>query len=140
MTASTWKSIALYGAALAAGTAALQWLDFQRVVRVHSDEAVIGVIAFAFLTLGIYLGVRLFAPSAPAVPGNPQAVAALGISGRELEVLQNLASGRSNKEIALRLGLSPNTVKTHVARLLDKLDARRRTEAILKARQLGILA
>ena len=71
--------------------------------------------------------------------GNPQAQASLGISPRELAVLQELAAGRSNKEIAQRLGVSPNTVKTHVARLYEKLGARRRTDAIARARALGIL-
>jgi DNA-binding CsgD family transcriptional regulator len=136
----TWKSIALYGAALAAGTLALQWLDFTAFSRVHSRDAVIGMIAFFFLALGVFVGMRLFAPRpAPVSGGNPAAQAALGISGRELEVLRELAAGRSNKEIAARLGLSPNTVKSHVARLLEKLEARRRTEAISRARELGIV-
>ena len=69
----------------------------------------------------------------------PQAQAALKISERELEVLRELAAGLSNKEIAQRLSVSPNTVKTHVARLYEKLGARRRTDAILKARELGLL-
>ena len=63
----------------------------------------------------------------------------LGISDRELEVLELLAAGQSNKEIARRLEVSPNTVKTHVARLFEKLEARRRTEAILRARELGMI-
>ncbi len=134
-----WKTIALYGAALAAGTALLQWLDFQRVVRANGGDAAIGLVAFAFLALGIYAGARLFAPAAPKPQGNPQARAALGISGRELQVLQEIAAGLSNKEIATRLNLSQHTVKTHVAHLLAKLDARRRTEALRRARELGIV-
>jgi ATP/maltotriose-dependent transcriptional regulator MalT len=70
---------------------------------------------------------------------DPHAPSRLGISGRELEVLAHLAAGRSNKEIAQRLEVSPNTVKTHVARLFEKLGARRRTQAILRARELGVL-
>ena len=66
-------------------------------------------------------------------------MAALGISGRELEVLQALASGQANKEIARTLGVSPNTVKTHVARLYEKLGAVRRTDAVARARELGIV-
>ena len=90
--------------------------------------------------LGIFVGARAFA-APPPVPfdGNPNGRAALGLSDRELEVLHELAAGRSNKEIAARLHVSPNTVKTHVARVLDKLDARRRTEAIRRARELGLL-
>ena len=134
------KRAGLYGLALAAGTFALEWLDYQRLARTHVGDVYVGLIAFGFLGLGIYLGVRLFgAPSAPMAEGNPQAQVALGISGRELDVLKELAAGHSNKEIALRLNVSPNTVKTHVARLFEKLDARRRTDAIAKARELGIL-
>jgi DNA-binding CsgD family transcriptional regulator len=58
---------------------------------------------------------------------------------RELGVLKELAEGRSNKEIARRLGISPETVKTHLARLYERLGARRRTEAVLKARELGLI-
>jgi DNA-binding CsgD family transcriptional regulator len=136
----TWKRAALYGLALAAGTAGLQWLDYQRLMRAHDGDAIIGLIAFAFLTLGVFVGARLFAGrTVPVGEGNPQAQAALGISARELEVLQELAAGRSNKEIAQRLEVSPNTVKTHVARLFEKLGARRRTEALAKARELDLI-
>ncbi len=83
---------------------------------------------------------RVFAPPRPAAfDGNPKAVSALGISPRELVVLQELAAGRSNKEIARRLEVSPNTVKTHLARLYEKLGAQRRTDAVNRARELGIL-
>ncbi len=137
---SQLKRVVLYGAALAAGTALLQWLDYQRLARTHSDEIYTFLIAAAFLALGLFLGLKLFGPpKAEPGQGNPQAQAALGISPRELAVLHALAAGRSNKEIALDLGVSPNTVKTHVARLFEKLDARRRTDAINKARELGIL-
>ncbi len=74
-----------------------------------------------------------------AFDGNPKAQAALGLSERELEVLHELAAGHSNKEIAAHLHVSPNTVKTHVARLFEKLGAKRRTEAIRRARELGIV-
>ena len=83
---------------------------------------------------------RVFAAPAPnTFDGNPRARAALGLSERELEVLHELAAGRSNKEIAAQLHVSPNTVKTHVARLFEKLGAKRRTEAIRRARELGIV-
>jgi DNA-binding NarL/FixJ family response regulator len=71
--------------------------------------------------------------------GNPQAVASLGISPRELTVLQRLAAGQSNKEIASELDISPNTIKTHVGQLFDKLGAKSRTDAIKRARELGIV-
>lgn len=134
------KRIAVYGMALAAGTAALQWLDYQRLVRSHVADAYTFLVAGAFLAAGIAIGMRALARPAPApFDGKPRAQAALGISPRELAVLEQLAAGRSNKEIARALDVSPNTVKTHVARLYEKLDARRRTDAIAKARALGLL-
>ena len=135
-----WKRLVSYGALLAVGTFALQWLDYQRIARTHSGDIFIFLIAAAFLVLGIVLGMRVFARPAPTpFDGNPQALAALGVSARELRVLQELATGRSNKEIAARLHVSPNTVKTHVSRLYEKLGASRRTDAINRARELGIV-
>ena len=134
------KQIALYGLLLAAGTFALQWLDYQRLARAYPGDVYIALIAAAFLALGIYIGARvLVAPKPATFDGNPKAQATLGISARELTVLQEIAAGRSNKEIAAHLNVSPNTVKTHTARLLEKLGARRRTDAISRARELGIL-
>jgi DNA-binding CsgD family transcriptional regulator len=137
----SWKSVALYGALLAAGTLALEWLDYQRTVRAHSGDVYVFLIAAAFLALGLFIGSRVIgrAPARPAFDGNPQARAALGISPRELTVLRELAEGRSTKEIADALAVSPNTVKTHLANLFEKLGAKRRTEAITKARELGIV-
>jgi DNA-binding NarL/FixJ family response regulator len=137
-----WKRVVLYGLALAAGTGLLQWLDYRHLARAQSEAVYMTLIALIFLALGIWAGVKLLghrAPPAPPFDGNPQAQASLGISPRELEVLEQLAAGLSNKEIADKLNVSPHTVKTHVARLYEKLDARRRTEAILKARELGLL-
>jgi len=137
-----WRAILAYGAALAAGAGLLQWLEYRQMMRVHSGEIQFGLVAALFLGLGVWAGMRLVGGrDVAAVPeGNPAARATLGISEREHEVLGLLAEGLSNKEIAARLGVSPNTVKTHVARLLEKLEARRRTEAILKARELGLIA
>ena len=136
----TWKPIVGYGALLAAGTVALQWLDYQRLARTQTGEIALFLVAAGFLVLGVLLGKRVFAARPPpAFDGNPQGRASLGISDRELEVLHELAAGQSNKEIARKLGVSPNTIKTHVARLFEKLGARRRTEALLRARELGLL-
>jgi DNA-binding CsgD family transcriptional regulator len=135
-----WRRVVGYGLALAAGTFLLQLADYQRLARAHVDGLYGFLIAAAFLGLGIYLGARLFgAPREPRFDGNPQARVALGLSPRELTILEELAAGRSNKEIAARLEVSPNTVKTHLAHLFEKLGARRRTEAIHKARELGIV-
>ena len=98
------------------------------------------LIAAAFLALGIVLGARIFTTTKPITfDGNPKAQAALDISPRELTVLLEIAAGRSNKEIAANLDVSLNTVKTHVARLFEKLGAKRRTDAINRARELGIV-
>ena len=105
-----------------------------------SGPTYVTLIALAFLGLGIWVGARLF-HRAPAVPFEKEhrGPATLGISARELEVLELLAAGQSNKEIASQLEVSPNTVKTHVAKLFEKLEVRRRTEAILRARELGMI-
>jgi DNA-binding NarL/FixJ family response regulator len=135
-----WKQVLLFGALLAVGTFVLQWLDYLYLARAHAGEIYIFLIATIFLALGVYVGARVIRPSAPpAFDGNPQAQATLGISPRELTILQEIAAGRSNKEIAARLNVSPNTVKTHIANLFEKLQARRRTDAINKARDLGIV-
>ena len=130
----------MYGILLAVGAVGLQWLDYRRLAMAHPGEIYIFLIALAFLALGLFIGARVIAAPRP-VPfdGNPKALASLGISPRELRVLEELAAGHSNKEIAERLHVSPHTVKTHVARLLEKLEAKRRTDAIARARELGIL-
>ena len=134
------RTILVYGAVLAAGTFVLEWLQFRLLVRTHAVEAYVVLVAAAFLGLGVWLGAKLFrrVPAAPFVP-NTRVQETLGISGRELEVLGLLAAGGSNKEIARRLEVSPNTVKTHLTKLFAKLEARRRTEAIQKARELGMI-
>lgn len=136
-----WRTVLVYGVALALGATALQWLQYQLLARSHPAELYISLIGAAFLGLGVWVGVRLAQRRNPATTFEPntKARAALAITDREFEVLELLAAGRSNKEIALELDVSPNTVKTHVARLFEKLEASRRTEAILKARELGLI-
>jgi ATP/maltotriose-dependent transcriptional regulator MalT len=79
---------------------------------------------------------------APAGPFEPDAskIVALGITPRELEVLQLIAEGLSTREMAERLFVSENTVKTHTSRVLDKLGASRRTQAVQLAKQMRLLA
>lgn len=135
------RIIALYGLALALGAVVLQWLQYRMLVREHPGEIYLALFAAGFLALGVWLGARLFrrAPAGADFIPNTAARTSLGISEREFEVLEHVAAGRSNKEIAAKLGVSPNTVKTHIARLYEKLGAARRTEAILKARELGLI-
>lgn len=136
-----WKHAILYGLLLALGTLGLQWLDYQRMARAHAGDVYDLLLAAGFLGLGLWLGARVLGrrPGAVAFDGNPKAQAALGISAREAAVLRELAAGLSNKEIAARLHVSPNTVKTHVARLYAKLGAKRRTDALRRARELGLV-
>jgi DNA-binding NarL/FixJ family response regulator len=135
-----WRIILVYGALLGVAALALQWVEFQLLVRAHPGELYVGLLAAGFMALGIWIGMRLM-PRRPAEAFTPneQVRGTLGISDREFEVLELLAAGRSNKEIAATLSVSPNTVKTHVAKLYSKLEVTRRTEAILKARELGML-
>ncbi len=135
------KTVLVYGFALAAGAVALQWLEYRIWARAHAGTVYVALIAVAFLGLGIWVGRRLFhrEPRTGEFTLNERAQSSLGITERERQVLQLLADGRSNKEIAARLSLSPNTVKTHIARLYEKLRVARRTEAILLARELGLV-
>lgn len=134
------RTILIYGGLLAAGILGLHWLQYQYLVRTHPIEVYVALIALAFLCVGIWVGQRLFRRGAPAAfTQNTRVQQTLGISERELEVLRLLAAGQSNKEIANRLAVSPNTVKTHIANLFAKLEVRRRTEAIVRARELGMI-
>lgn len=129
----------VYGVALAALAFMLEWLDYKHAVHSWSTEFYVACIALVFVALGIWLGNRLTAKPREAYSRNDAAIALLGISTRECEVLEMLAAGHANKVIARRLEISPNTVKTHIARLYEKLDVASRTQAIGKARELDIL-
>ncbi len=135
------RTIILYGVALAGGALALEWLHGALWAGGWTGEATIALIAVAFLGLGVWLGVRLFRRPSPegGFEPNLRAQASLGITEREFEVLRLIASGQSNKQIAGRLNVSPNTVKTHVSKVYEKLRAARRTEAVLRARELGLI-
>jgi DNA-binding CsgD family transcriptional regulator len=135
------KQVALYGVLLAAGTLALQWFDYRWMARAHSTEIYLLMVAVLFLAIGLWVGARVLGSPPPRrAPGNPAAQASLGISAREMDVLREIAAGHANKEIARRLGVSPNTVKTHVARLIEKLSARNRTDVVARATELGLLS
>jgi len=136
-----WKTVLIYGLLLALGAVALQWLDYRLWARPHAGQVWVALAATGFLGLGVWVGARLFRPTVARAgfETNTPALNALGITRREHEVLGLLAAGRSNKEIARQLNLSPNTVKTHIARLYGKLEAVRRTDAILRARELRLI-
>lgn len=134
------RTILLWALVLALGAFALQWLEYRFVTRAFSWQIYVGLIGAAFAAGGVWVGWRLAARARPETfQRNDAALAALGLTGQEVKVLERLAAGRSNKEIARDLGLSPNTVKTHVANLYAKLEVGRRTQAIGKARELALI-
>src|SRR3546814_16394419 len=94
-----WKRIAVYGLLLGLGTLALQWLDYQRMARLHMRGVYDFLLAAGFLALGLWIGARVLGRrgAAPAVDGNPRAPAELGISPRERAVLRGVAAGPSHK-------------------------------------------
>jgi len=130
--------------------AVLRWSEYQFLVIEHSFEIYGALVAILFAGFGIWLGVKLTkprekivlqevaVPAGPFILNQPQ-LDALGITPRELEILSLIAQGLSNREIAGRLFVSENTVKTHCSRAFDKLGARRRTQAVQLSKQLGLL-
>jgi DNA-binding CsgD family transcriptional regulator len=135
------RTILLYALALAAAAAVLHWLEYRYLAHAFSGEVYVAFIAVGFVALGLWAGNRLTPRRAAAQPfaRNEAAIRSLGLSPREVEILEALAGGESNKEMARRLGISPNTVKTHIARVYEKLEVRRRVQAIEKARSLALI-
>ena len=133
------RPIIFYGVALAAAAFLLEWLNYKHVVHRWSTEFYVAVIAVLCVGLGIWAGNRLTARPRQVFSRNDAAIAALGLSARECKVLEMLAAGHANKVIARQLEISPNTVKTHVARVYEKLAVASRTQAVQKARTLDIL-
>jgi len=154
------KHILLYGAALAALLVLMQWLHVRYLIIDNATDVYISAIALIFTALGIWLALKLAKPKretvvvekeiyieVPTLPStndnfitNEKALNKLGISGRELEVLQLMAKGMSNQEIAEILFVSLNTVKTHSGNLFLKLDVNRRIQAVEKARRFGLIS
>ena len=134
------RTIFLYGLALAAGAFILSWLEYKYLTRLYAGEMYLLLIAAGFTALGGWAGWRLTRKEPPPpFKANGDALAALGVTPREAETLTALADGLTNKEIARRFGVSPNTVKTQLASLYEKLEVSRRTQAIQKARALSLI-
>lgn len=132
------RDIFLYGLAGGVLITLLRLTEYRFLVVEHSVEIYGGLVAALFSALGIWLGLTLTRKKQATAPAEPftvdrQRQDELGITPRELEILGLIAVGLSNREIADRLFVSENTVKTHSSRLFDKLGARRRTQAV----QLG---
>jgi len=147
-----YKHAFLYGIALAVLLFLLKWLQLKWIILDHSLEIYIGAIALIFTLLGIWLAMKLIRPrikivtiestATPLVGAftlNETAVEKMGLSKREMEVLMAMAEGLSNQEIADKLFVSLNTIKTHSSRLFEKMEVKRRTQAIEKAKRLQLI-
>lgn len=151
------RHVLIYGLIGGILIAVLQWTEYRFLVIEHSVEIYVGLIAAIFAGLGIWLGLRLSGPRHTIAQNeNPISIQKqgsqsvsfvadekrredLGITRRELEVLGLIAQGMSNREIAGTLFVSENTVKTHSSRVLDKLGAKRRTQAVQLGKDFGLL-
>ena len=147
------KSVILYSISLAALLFLLKWLELRFIIFDHSFEIYIGFIAIIFTGLGIWLALKLSKPKTETVIVekeiyvtrnenfvlNTSLISQLELSKREMEILDLLAKGHSNQEIASTLFVSVSTVKTHLQNLFEKLDVKRRTQAIEKARSLNLI-
>jgi DNA-binding CsgD family transcriptional regulator len=148
------KHVLLYGLLGGLLIAGLKLIEYRWLVVDYSVEIYGGLVAAVFAALGLWLGRKLTRPTgsvvlrevpvaAPVPAGFERDQArfeSLGITPRELQILELIAAGLSNKEIGARLHVSENTVKTHSSRVFDKLGARRRTQAVLLARELRLIA
>ncbi len=153
------KQVLIFGLVGGVLVTLLQWTEFHFVILEHSIAIYSVLIAILFAGAGIWLGTRLLAPRerivnrivevnvpvpAPAatdsqLTSDNAARERVGITRRELEILKLVARGLSNREIGETLFVSENTVKTHCSRAFDKLGARRRTEAVQRGKELGLL-
>jgi NarL family two-component system response regulator LiaR len=140
-----WRTVLLYGLSLAAMIALLKFLEYRLLVRDLSLEFYMGILAVGFAVLGVWMGMRLTRRREVLVPVSnfvfdPARLEKLNISKREYEVLELIAKGLSNQEIADKLFVSLNTVKTHSQSLFVKLDVKRRTQAVQRAKELMLIA
>ena len=144
------KHILIYGFCGGLLIVALKFIEYRFLVVEHSVEIYGGLVAAVFAGLGIWLGLKLTKNKETVVvkeipvASQPFAVnearlRELGITRREREILELIATGLSNREIAAKLFVSENTVKTHSSRLFDKLSAKRRTQAVQIGKELGLI-
>ena len=146
------KEVVLYGASLAALLLLLKWLEYRFMILDHAMDLYIGAIALVFTALGIWLALKLTKPKVQTVivekhvfinnsdfAINQQELERLNLSKRELEVLQLMAEGLSNQEISIRMFVSLNTIKTHSQKLFEKMEVKRRTQAVEMAKRVGII-
>jgi DNA-binding CsgD family transcriptional regulator len=144
------KHVLIYGVCGGLLIVALKLIEYRFLVVEHSIEIYGGLVAAVFAVVGIWLGLKLTkkketvvvrevrVPAQPFVV-NQTRLQELGITRREHEILELIAKGLSNREIAGKLFVSENTVKTHSSRLFDKLSARRRTQAVQIGKEMGLI-
>jgi len=130
-----------YGFGLAILIVLLKYLEYSFFIKYFSHEFYFGIIALSFLIIGIWAGVKWIGSSSSKknIRWNGIANKKVDLSNRELKVLVAMQEGLSNKQIAEKLFLSENTIKTHAANLYSKLDVKRRTQALKMARELGLI-
>jgi DNA-binding CsgD family transcriptional regulator len=145
------RHVLIYGLIGGILIAVLKWTEYRFLVIEHSIEIYGGLIAATFAVLGIWLGLKLtgrhqkvVVREVPVPAGEPfiadeRKREELCITRRELEILELIAQGMSNREIAEKLFVSENTVKTHSSRVFDKLGAKRRTQAVQLGKEFGLL-
>jgi DNA-binding CsgD family transcriptional regulator len=146
------KQVLLYGLLGGALIAALKLIEYRWLVVEHLVEIYGGLVAAVFAGVGIWLGLKLtrhtetvvvrevMVPAPADFVRDQRKLDSLGITPRELEILELIAAGLSNKEIADRVHVSENTVKTHSSRVFDKLGARRRTQAVQLGKEFRLIA
>jgi DNA-binding CsgD family transcriptional regulator len=145
------KQVILYGLICGVLIAVLKMVEYRWLVIEHSIEIYGGLVAAIFAAVGIWLGLRLtkrietvvvrevLVPAPSDFARDQSKVETLGLTPRELEILELIAQGLSNKEIAAKVFVSENTVKTHSSRVFDKLGAKRRTQAVQLAKDLRLI-
>lgn len=146
------RQIILYGLVLGALLLLIQYAQYRLVLIQHAESLYVGLIAAICCAAGIWAGINLTRrfqakreveqiapPTTQALAVDSAIAAQWGITARELEVLALMAQGLSNQEIAAHLFLSLNTVKTHISNIFSKLDVQRRTQAVQRAKALGVL-
>ena len=147
------KATIVYSISLAFLLFLLKWLELRFIIFDHSFEIYIGFIALIFTSLGIWIAIKLSKPKIETVVVEKEVyvnrnenfvldtslVVQLELSKRELEILGLLAQGHSNQEIAGKLFVSLSTVKTHIQNLFEKLDVKRRIQAVEKAKRLNLI-
>lgn len=137
------RTIILYSLALAALVFLLKFLEYRFIIRDLSFEFYFGIVALLFTALGIWAGLKLTRKKivlvGPQFILNEPELLRLGISKRELEVLESISQGLSNQQIADKLFVSLNTIKTHSSNLFLKLEVSRRTQAVQRAKELRLI-